>query len=70
MMVTIALLELPHRHSGEARRGPQVDALLHQPGRARVPQNVRVGFETARVIAFLFALQANAGPRTTLRGAP
>ena len=41
MVVPVPLFELLHRHAEEARSIPQIDAVLHQPGRACMPQNVR-----------------------------
>ena len=37
MMVSVTVLELLDGHSEEARRIPEIDAGLHQPGRASVP---------------------------------
>ena len=41
MMMPIGRLELLHCHSKETGSIPQIDAVLHEPGRTGVAQNVR-----------------------------
>src|SRR6516164_3360345 len=58
MMVSVTVLELLDGHSEEARRIPEIDAGLHQPGRASVSQDVgrHIGTDPGRSHGRLEAL--------------
>lgn len=49
MVVAINLLQRLRRHPEQAGRLPEIRALLHQPGRGRVSEDVRVHVRHPRI---------------------